>query len=399
MQSKGLGFEELGVAPHFVEVLSSQHIVSPTSIQSLAIPRILDGESIVVKSQTGSGKSLAYLLPIVQMAAESGRRVLVLLPTRELAQQVARVAMSLGSDVGVATIYGGVEYDVQREALAAAPQIVVATPGRLEDLMEQGVAHISDVGVFVLDEVDQMVDLGFRDAIERLSGVRSVDAQSICVSATLADGVREVVDGVVGAVVEIVEDSAAPLAAQQIAQCAYFVEQSMMDHLLLHLLRTKRPAQTIIFCRSRKMADRLAELLRANDFAAEAIHSDRSQAAREYILQRFRDAETQYLVATDLMARGIDVAGVSHVFNFGLPQSTHQYVHRVGRTGRAGASGEAVTLLCPDEKGVLSATCATMRQNIEVVDSHPYLTPAVTLALNGVERPKAKGKRSRRCHR
>ncbi len=362
-------------------------------IQSLAIPRILGGESVVVKSQTGSGKSLAYLLPMVQMLCDNpSRRGLILIPTRELAAQVSRVVESLGSEIDVATIYGGVDYDPQREALAANPQLIVATPGRLEDLIEQGAVGDLSVACMVLDEVDQMVDLGFYDAIVRLAALRADGAQTICVSATLGEGVMAVVESVVGARVEVVEDRGAALAAQRIDQSAYYVEQSMMDHLLLHLLRTKSPSRAIIFCRSRKMADRLAELLRTNDMTAEAIHSDRSQVAREYVLGRFSSGETQYLAATDLMARGIDVDCVSHVFNFGLPQTPEQYVHRIGRTGRAGMSGEAVTLLCADESKMLGATCKAMRQNIKVVESHPYLTPAVTKAL---QQPAEKEKKKR----
>ncbi len=393
--NKIIRFEELGVAPRFVETLESQSIVLPTSIQSLAIPRILSGASVVVRSQTGSGKSLSYLLPIVQMLqSDPSRRALVLLPTRELAQQVGRVVESLGAGFGVATIYGGVEYAAQREALVGSPQIVVATPGRLEDLLELGVADLLlGVDIFVLDEVDQMVDLGFREAITRLAALRSEFAQSICVTATFGDGVGEVVEAIVGANIELVEDCEAPLAAQRIVQRAYFVEQSMMDQLLLHLLRTNSPRRAIIFCRSRKMADRLAELLRSSSFAAEAIHSERSQVAREYIFERFRVGETQYLVATDLVARGIDVEGVSHVFNFGLPQSPDQYIHRIGRTGRAGASGEAVTLLCVDERRLLASICSAMRQSVAIVDAHPYLTPAVTRALIEGDSPKSKKKR------
>ncbi|MFI3304749.1 MAG: DEAD/DEAH box helicase [Rikenellaceae bacterium] len=392
-KSSDTTFEELGVAPQFVEMLLSQTIVAPTAIQRLAIPRILGGETLVVKSQTGSGKSLAYLLPLLQCLVDDGsRRALILLPTRELVLQVTRVVTSIITTLPIATIYGGVEYALQRETLAAAPRLVIATPGRLEDFISQGVEGLSGFDSFVLDEVDQMVDLGFREVIERLSALRAATAQTLCFSATLSQSVKEVVESVVGQV-ELVEDRAAPLAAQQIVQSVYYVEQSMMDHLLLHLLRTKQPTRAILFCRSRKMADRLSELLRANSFSAEAIHSERSQAAREYILQRFHDAETTLLVATDLMARGIDVDGVSHVFNFGLPQSPDQYIHRIGRTGRAGASGEAITMLCADERKLLDATCSTMRQHIAVNYAHPYMTPAITSALSQGSKPKSKSKR------
>lgn len=399
-------FSSLGLDARLVEGLTHQNITKPTQIQQLAIPRILRGESLAVRSQTGSGKSLAYLLPLVQLLSSDGgvgARLLILVPTRELAQQVGRVCRSLSGDVGVAVIYGGVDYELQREALSSEPEIIVATPGRLEDLIGQGAVDLlGKVSYFVLDEVDQMVDMGFREPISNLVKLRGEGAQSLCFSATLPEGVAEVVSEVVGEV-DLIEDRSQPLAAQRIDQSCYFVEQSMMDHLLLHLLRTKLPTRSIIFSRSRKMADRISKMLRENDFAAEAIHSDRSQAAREYILGRFCSGETTILVATDLMARGIDVEGVTHIFNFGLPLSPDQYVHRIGRTGRAGASGEAITLLCVDEKKLLDSTCATMRQRVIVESSHPYMTPAVTRALSEVEeearlktRRKARAQRARK---
>ncbi len=362
-----------------VELLRGQGIVEPTPIQRLAVPAILAGESLVVRSQTGSGKTLAYVAPMVQMLGRGGENVqmLVLLPTRELAQQVGRVVAALGGELRQAVIYGGVDYEPQREALAQMPQVIIATPGRLLDLIEQGAVQFGDLRYFILDEVDQMVDMGFREPIMELAGYRATGAQTLCFSATLSDLIADVVGDV-----RLLEDSAAPLAAQRIEQSAYFVEQSMMDHLMLHLLRQLTSERVILFCRSRKMADRLSQVLRGQGFAAEAIHSDRSQAAREHIMERFSRGECAILVATDLIARGIDVEGVTHIFNFGLPQSTEQYIHRIGRTGRAGRSGEAITLLCGDEQEALKRICATMRQRVEIISSHPYMTPAVTKSLS-----------------
>ncbi len=367
-------FESLGVDVGLCDALRGQGIVEPTSVQDVAIPMVLRGDDLVVRSQTGSGKSLAYVLPIVQGDGVA----LVLVPTRELVRQVGGVFEGLGC--GVAMIYGGVDYEPQREVLASGVRVVVATPGRLLDLMEQDVTALEGLRYFVLDEVDEMVGMGFRDPIITLARRREESTQTLCFTATLGDDVRSTIEDVVGSV-EVVEDKSRALAAQKIVQRAYYVENSMMDQLLLHLLRQKSPARSILFCRSRKMADRLTVVLKDSGFSAEAIHSDRSQAARDHIMRRFAEGETRLLVATDLVARGIDIEGVTHVFNFGLPLTPDQYVHRIGRTGRAGAEGEAITLLCPDEQKKLSQTCATMRQNIVVEMSHPYMTPAVTRAL------------------
>ncbi len=395
MKNENPKFQELGVESRFVESLAGRGITTPTTIQQLAIPAILRGESVVAKSQTGSGKSLAYLLPLLQMLSmsespNSDVKLLILTPTRELAQQVGAECERL-STLPLAVVYGGVEYAVQIEMFDAQPQIVVATPGRLQDLVERGVAKLEAVRHFVLDEVDQMVDMGFREAIIEIATCRANGAQTLCFSATLPAGVEQVLAEIVGEY-SLLEDQSQPLAAQSITQSGYYVEQSLMDQLLLHLIRTKQPSRTILFCRSRKMADRLNKILLAAAMSSEVIHSERSQAAREYILGRFKSGETTILVATDLMARGIDVEGVSHVFNFGLPQNPEQYIHRIGRTGRAGGVGEAISLVCPDEASLLGATCALMRQPIPMSTSHPYMTPAVTMALSGVKT----GKKARR---
>ncbi|MFI3327891.1 MAG: DEAD/DEAH box helicase [Rikenellaceae bacterium] len=371
-------FADFGFDSEVVELLSVRGITVPTDVQQLAIPEILGGGNVVVRSQTGSGKTLAYLLPISRNINDVNGVVLVVVPTRELALQVAGQAALLPAfGDSVAVIYGGVEYGAQIEALAATPKLVVATPGRLLDLVAQGAADIvGKVAIFVLDEVDQMVDMGFRESIAEIAGYRMIDAQTMCFSATLPNGVEELISGVAGSykLLECLDQKA---AAQTISQSAYFVEQSMMEHLLKYLLQSDKPDSAIVFCRSKGMADRLVKQFEG----AEAFHSDRSQAAREHILQRFRDRETTLLIATDVLARGIDVANVSHVYNFGLPQAAEQYLHRIGRTGRAGAEGVARSLVCPDERKMLQQICATMKQSVEIVKSHPYLTPAVSKAM------------------
>ncbi len=388
-------FEDLNISLSLVERLHNLSIDEPMPIQQLVIPAALRGENLVAISPTGSGKSLAYLLPLLTKIEGSGHRALLLLPTRELAQQVGVLCSQLceGSALSTAVIVGGVEYAPQREVLAAEPNIIVATPGRLLDLVDQSVAQLDNIGLFVLDEVDQMVDMGFRDTIMRLSQLRAASAQTLCFSATLPEDVQGVVGELVGDV-EPLRLADNPLSVASIDHFGYYVSFDMMDSLLLHLVRTEAPRQAIVFTRSRKMADRVVALLGENSIAAEAMHSDRSQAAREHIVGRFRSGETSMLVATDIMARGIDVDTVTHVFNFGLPQSAEQYIHRVGRCGRAGREGRAISLFTPEERPMVDAICRLMKRHIVIDSIHPYMTQAVSQALNPLKPAKVSAKSS-----
>ncbi len=389
-------FLELGIEPHIARSLEQLSIVEPTPIQQALLPRAIEGCSLVARSQTGSGKTLAYILPIVQaLSQQSSARALVVAPTRELAQQIAGVYSSIvGADDSLAVIVGGVDYAPQREILARAPRMIVATPGRLLDLIGQGI-EVAKVSHFVLDEVDQMLDLGFREPIFELAKLREDGAQSLCFSATLPPSVEELL-------LKVVPDServvlaGEKMAIEKIEQLGYYVSMAMMENLLLHLLRVEKAEHSIVFTRSRKMADRVVALLKDNNFSAEAMHSDRSQAAREHILSRFRGGETSILVATDVVARGVDIDSVTHVFNYGLPLSAEQYIHRIGRCGRAGRSGRALSLVTPDEKPMVNEICKMMRRHIIFDAAHPYLTVDVTLALDGCAKGQKSVSKSRR---
>ncbi len=382
-----MSFKILGVAPQLVDLLGSMGIVEPLPIQKLAIPATLRGENILAKSQTGSGKTLAYLLPLVQMLSqrELSNRVsaLILSPTRELAQQIGAICAELCATLSLssAVIVGGVEYELQRQSLASAPNIIIATPGRLIDLLEQGIAVVDQVDFLVVDEVDQMLDLGFREPILSLAQLRSTNAQTLCYSATLPEDVVEISNILIPDSTSLSVEGES-LSVEQVEHLGYYVSFEMMDHLLLHLLRGEDFTQSIIFTRSRKMADRVVGLLATNSIVAEAIHSDRSQAAREHILARFRGGETTILVATDVIARGIDIDSVTHVFNFGLPQSAEQYIHRCGRCGRAGRQGRAISIFTPDERGMVDSVCRLMKRHIIIDNSHPYFTSDVGQALD-----------------
>ncbi|MFI3263941.1 MAG: DEAD/DEAH box helicase [Rikenellaceae bacterium] len=392
-----MSFEILGVAPQLVAKLKAMNIVSPLPIQQLVIPEALGGRSVLVTSQTGSGKTLAYLLPLIQGVASIENRkarALVLAPTRELAQQIAQVCSCLGETLSLkcSVIVGGVGYDEQRKSLSQNPEIIIATPGRLIDLLEQGAVDINQLDYFVLDEVDQMLDLGFREPILKLSQLRAASAATFCFSATLPQEVEDLVNDLSPSIARLSLEGE-KMAVESVDHLGYFVSFEMMDRLLIHLLRSESAAQSIIFTRSRKMADRVVGLLLENSITAEAMHSDRSQAAREHILSRFRCGETSIIVATDVIARGIDIDSVTHVFNFGLPQNAEQYIHRCGRCGRVGRSGRAISMFTVEEKPMLDAICRLMKRNIIIDNAHPYLTPDVTRALTMPMKGKSKRKK------
>lgn len=397
-------FKELGVEGRLVACLAGMGISAATDVQCGVIPVVMGGGSVVATSRTGSGKSLAYLLPLVQRLQGSGEgcavgsvSALILTPTRELAQQVGAVCANLtsGTDISVVTIYGGVEYEPQRVALAALPDIVVATPGRLLDLMQQGAVRCDALQFFILDEMDQMLNLGFRDAIFSLAEGRKGDAQTLCFSATLNDDIQQLIDTLFTGEYHRV-NCGDNMAVAEITQQGYYVTMEMMDHLLLHLLGSDKPKRAILFTRSRGMADRVAELLCIRGFMAEAMHSERSQTAREHILERFRCGETTILVATDVVARGIDVVDVDYVYNYGMPLEPQQYLHRIGRTGRAGHSGVAVTLSPPTESDLVVAACKLMRKNIPMSVNHAFVTPDLQRQIATPAKGGVKGSKSRR---
>ncbi len=381
-----MGFQGIGVCPEVTDKLNEIGVVNPTPIQLLVVPRAVVGESIVARSQTGSGKTLSYLIPIAQRL-KGRQRALILAPTRELVQQIGAVCGSITA-LNHVVIYGGVEYAPQREQLAQTPDVIISTVGRLKDLICQGVANIESVDFFVLDEVDQMLDLGFREDILQLCTLRSAECQTLCFSATLPAQVEEVIAEVIPSQHFRAEVEAESLAVERVEQTGYYVSRDMMSHLLIHTLQSKPPQKGIIFTRSRKMADTLTSLLKEREIQAEAIHSDRSQSAREHILSRFKSGETPLLVATDVIARGIDVEDVDVVYNYGLPLESEQYIHRIGRTARAGRHGRAVSFCDPSEKPLIDKVCKLMRRHITMSVNHPYATPDIVRALSASSTPK-----------
>lgn len=376
--------DSLNISRETVKALNSLGIKEATDIQKLVIPDAISGHNITAISQTGSGKTLTFLIPLIEYFLKDKNsqnpfiefQALILCPTRELAQQVAAVYnnISTASDKSfpeAVLIYGGVEYAPQIEALKKENRLIISTPGRLLDLLTQNVFSFKALKYFVLDEVDQMLDLGFYESIIKLSKICCAQAQYICTSATLPDRAEKLLSEICPSI-KISRLKNQKLVVENIRQSAFLVEKEMMDHLLIHLLRSEKPEHAIIFTRSRKMADRLTKVLIENTFSAEAMHSERSQTAREHILERFRAGQTRFIVATDLIARGIDINNISHIINYGLPQDPESYIHRIGRSARAGESGIAITLCTPDETIMLSNICKLIKQNIPLLSKHPY---------------------------
>ncbi|TCS72137.1 superfamily II DNA/RNA helicase [Sulfuritortus calidifontis] len=352
-------FSELGLHPFILKAIEATGYTEATQVQAQAVPAALAGADLLVSSQTGSGKTAAFLLPSLHRLAEpsavpgNGPRILVLAPTRELAQQVEKAARTYGKELRrlrTASLVGGAPYGPQLKQLAQPVDIVVATPGRLMDHMERGRIDFSRLEVLVLDEADRMLDMGFIDDIEAIVAKTPESRQTLLFSATL--------DGVVGKLArkltrdaQRIEVAAAASAKPQIEQRLHFTD----DHehkarLLDHWLRDAELKQAVVFTATKRSAEELTDSLRDQGHSADALHGDMPQNKRNRTIQRLREGRTRVLVATDVAARGIDVAGVTHVINFDAPRQAEDYVHRIGRTGRAGRSGIAVTLVHHREK-------------------------------------------------
>jgi ATP-dependent RNA helicase RhlE len=349
-------FDALGLSPALLRAVRELGFTTPTPVQTAAIPAALAGKDVLASAQTGTGKTAAFGLPLLQRLAALPRRkthALILAPTRELAAQIAShlAALAKGTDVRVAAVYGGVGFGPQRAAFARGTEIVVATPGRLIDLIGQGSARLGDVSLLVLDEADRMLDMGFLPAVKRIVARLPQPRQTLFFSATIAPEVlnltRDLLRDPVR--VEIVPQSSST-TAEGITHTAYTVDQQQKTNLLVELLKDNDIYSAIAFTRTKARANRLALALAKHDVAAERIHGDRSQAQRTRALADFKRGKLRVLVATDVAARGIDIADLGHVVNYDVPMVPEDYVHRVGRTARAEATGDAITFVSRDEE-------------------------------------------------
>ena len=348
-----MNFSQLGLADAQLRVCESLGYSKPTPIQTKCIPLILSGEDVIGCAETGTGKTAAFLLPIIQnlsAKARPGIRVLVLAPTRELALQIQKNYTELNHlkrNESVLVI-GGANIRKQIADVRRKPTIVIATPGRLQDLKERGAIDLSGIEVLVLDEADRMLDMGFLPAIKKILAMLPVKRQTLLFSATMSPTIESLARSTMRQP-KLVEVNPRGRAAQMIEQTAYSVSLENKTALLLDLLEQENEslAKVLVFTRTRRGSERLSHILRARNHKVNRIHADRTQPQREAALREFREGRTRVLVATDIAARGLDVDAVSHVINYDVPSAPEDYVHRVGRTGRAGKKGKAITIVTP----------------------------------------------------
>jgi ATP-dependent RNA helicase RhlE len=386
-----LTFDQLGLTPELLKTIAAQGYTEPTPVQARSIPIVLSGRDILAGAQTGTGKTAAFVLPILQLLNASrpavryipaGRarrrgesdlpiRCLVLTPTRELALQIEESCRTYGGDrpADSTTIYGGVGFNPQVRALKAGPEIVVATPGRLLDHAGQGTIDLSNVEILVLDEADRMLDMGFIKDIRRIIELLPVQRQNLMFSATFSNDIRDLASGILRdpAFVQISRPNA-PI--ELVRQVVYPVDRERKRELLSHLIKTGRIDRALVFTRTKHGANRLAEQLCMDGILATAIHGNKSQGQRVKALDDFKEGKATILVATEVASRGIDIDALPHVVNFELPMVAQDYVHRIGRTGRAGLEGDAVSLVCIDENMLMADIESLLRTRItrEIVE-------------------------------
>src|SRR5882672_7870262 len=354
-----MNFSQLGLAPAQVRSCESLGYTEPTPIQAQGIPVVLSGGDLIGCAETGTGKTAAFLLPIIQRMTEKPRpgvRALVLAPTRELAMQIQKNYGELNrvkTNRGV-TVIGGANMRTQISDLRRGAAIVIATPGRLLDLAERGAVNFSGVEVLVLDEADRMLDMGFLPAIRRILSMMPAKRQTLLFSATMSSDIEKLARTTMKEP-KLIEVSPRGQAATMVEQTAYPVAQESKTALLLDLLEREKFERVLVFTRTRRGAERLSHILSARDHSVNRIHSDRTQPQREAALRDFKGGRTRVMVATDIAARGIDVDAISHVINYDVPMAPEDYVHRIGRSARAEATGDAFTLMSPEEERDLKA--------------------------------------------
>jgi len=358
-----MSFASLGLAEPLVKAVNELGYTSPTPIQSQAIPAVLGGGDLLAGAQTGTGKTAGFALPILQRLdtfyaehqnAKRAVRALILTPTRELAAQVEESVRAYSKYLKLRStvMFGGVSINPQIDALKRGVDIVVATPGRLLDHMQQKTIDVSQLDILVLDEADRMLDMGFIHDIKRVLAKLPADRQNLLFSATFSDEIKALADSLLDSPA-LIEVARRNTTAESVAQKIHPVDRDRKRELLTHLIREHNWFQVLVFTRTKHGANRLAEQLTKDGISAMAIHGNKSQSARTRALAEFKNNTLQVLVATDIAARGIDIDQLPHVVNFDLPNVPEDYVHRIGRTGRAGATGEAVSLVCVDEKQLL----------------------------------------------
>jgi ATP-dependent RNA helicase RhlE len=381
-------FSELGLNPKLLEALTAQGYTSPTPIQAQAIPILLKGRDLLGLAQTGTGKTAAFLLPILHRLAANRQpapprcaNVLILAPTRELASQIDQSIAAYGQNLGMShtVVFGGVSQMHQVKAMSRGVDFLIATPGRLLDLINQGHIDLGNTHVLVLDEADQMLDMGFVKPIRQAVAMMPVERQTLLFSATMPTAIATLAASLLRnpAKVEITPPAT---TVARIGQTVMFTDAANKMALIEMLVKKPEVSRAIIFTLTKSTANKVAEALTNAGSPAEAIHGNKSQGQRERALAGFKAGAVRVLVATDLASRGIDVDDVSHVFNYDMPNIPESYVHRIGRTARAGREGLAVSLCEPEHRAWLHAIERTIGQPVPVFDDHPYHSEAARLS-------------------
>lgn len=363
-----MSFKNIGLQAEIVRALDEKGYREPTSIQAQAIPIILQGDDLLAGAQTGTGKTAGFTLPLLQrlMSHKSQKvRGLILTPTRELAAQVAENVRAYGKYLPLKSqvIFGGVSIYMQVKKLRTGADIVIATPGRLLDLVSQKVIDLSHVEILVLDEADRMMDMGFIPDIRKILSLLPAKRQNLMFSATFSHEIKNLAYSFLKSP-QTIETASHNTASELVSQVVYSVDSKRKPELLSHLIQTNQWEQVLVFTRTKYGANRLAKQLTAEGINSDAIHGDKTQAARTKTLQKFKKGALQVLVATDVASRGIDIDQLPHVVNFELPHVPEDYVHRIGRTGRAGSSGSAYSLVSVDEQKLLSGIERLLKRKI-----------------------------------
>jgi len=375
-----MDFDMLGLAPRLINVLKDQGITDPTPIQTQAIPHAMNGRDVMGLAQTGSGKTAAFGLPMIHALMKAGvkpnpktSRGLILAPTRELAKQIADnlTAYTKGSHLKVALVVGGAGIVAQTKRLAGGVDLLVATPGRLIDLLDRRAVRLDETIYLVLDEADQMLDMGFIHALRRIAPLLAKDRQTMMFSATMPKLMGELANTYLTDAVRV-QVNPPGQAVKKINQSVHFVAQAAKTDLLVELLDKHRDELAIVFGRTKHGCEKLYKVLEKKGFAAASIHGNKSQGQRQRALEAFKAGKTRVLVATDVAARGLDIPDVRFVYNYDLPNVAENYVHRIGRTARAGADGSAVALVAPDEMIELQDIEKAMKESIPVASGRPW---------------------------
>jgi ATP-dependent RNA helicase RhlE len=407
-----MSFDQLGLSPEILSAVKAKGYSEPTPIQEEAIPIVLEGADLMARAQTGTGKTAAFALPILErMKVHANKsfsparhpiRVLVVAPTRELAIQVHNSFVAYGQSVALRStiVYGGVPMGPQERDLLAGVEIVVATPGRLLDHAGSRTLNLGQVEVLVLDEADRMLDMGFIDDIRRILALLPAKRQNLLFSATLSSEVRSLASAFLDNP-RSVDVAPTVSAAESVEQVAYLVDADRKRHLLAHLVRSRDLHQVLVFSRTKQMTRRLASQLDRDGVEATAIHGDRSQPEREKALEMFKSGEVRVLVATDVAARGLDIAALPVVVNFEIPYDPEDYVHRIGRTGRAGMDGIAISLVSFEEEDQLKGINRLLKRDLPLrqvrgfeVDLNARSVTTATTGRGGARGGSARPRRS-----